>query len=82
MRYKITSIFFYKESQYTVTTKIVGTIKSITTIEVFSQAPEVKRAFWGGSFWGSGLYINTVLRHSSEKRIAQYVKNQGILSIG
>jgi len=58
-------------------TKIVRTIKSITAREIFSQAPGVKRALWGGSFWGSGFYISTVGRHSNEKIIAQYVKNQG-----
>ena len=31
----------------------------------------------GGSFWGSGFYINSVSRHGKEKTIAQYVKNQG-----
>ena len=58
-------------------TKIVRTIKSITAREIFSQAPGVKRALWGGAFWGSGFYINTVGRHSNEKIIVQYVKNQG-----
>ena len=58
-------------------TKIARTIKSITAREIFSQAPGVKRALWGGAFWGSGFYINTVGRHSSEKVIASYVKNQG-----
>ena len=59
-------------------TKIARTIKSITAREIFSQAPGVKRALWGGSFWGSGFYINTVGRHGNEKIIATYVKNQGL----
>ena len=58
-------------------TKIARTIKSITAREIFAQAPGVKRALWGGAFWGSGFYINTVGRHSNEKVIAAYVKNQG-----
>jgi len=58
-------------------TKIARTIKSITAREIFSQAPGVKRALWGGSFWGSGFYVNTVGRHGNEKIIAEYVKNQG-----
>ena len=58
-------------------TKIATTIKSITAREIFSQAPGVKRVLWGGSFWGSGFYIHTVGRHSNEKIIAEYVKNQG-----
>ena len=58
-------------------TKIARTIKSITAKEIFAEAPGVKRALWGGAFWGSGYYINTIARHSNEKVIAQYVKNQG-----
>lgn len=58
-------------------TKIARTIKSLTAREIFAQAPGVKRALCGGAFWGSGFYINTVGRHSNEKVIAAYVKNQG-----
>ena len=58
-------------------TKIARTIKSITAREIFSQAPGVKRALWGGAFWGSGFYINTVGRYANEEVIANYVKNQG-----
>ncbi len=58
-------------------TKIALTIKSITAREIFSQATDVKRVLWGGAFLGSRFYINTVGRHSNEKIIAQYVKNQG-----
>ena len=57
--------------------KIARTIKSITAREIFSQAPGVKRALWGGSFWGSGFYINTVGQYANEEIIANYVKNQG-----
>tara|TARA_R110001583_G_scaffold111032_2_gene260084 strand:- start:17381 stop:17626 length:246 start_codon:yes stop_codon:yes gene_type:complete len=56
-------------------TKIARTIKSITAREIFSKAPGVKRALWGGSFWGSGFYVNTVGRHGNEKIIAAHVKN-------
>ena len=59
-------------------TQITRIIKSITAREIFSQAPGVKRALWGGSFWGSGFYINTVGRHGNEKIIAEYVNNQGL----
>lgn len=58
-------------------TKIARIIKSLTAREIFSQAPGVKRALWGGQFWGSGFYINTVGRHQTEKVITEYVKNQG-----
>src|SRR5450755_4251238 len=58
-------------------TKIVRTLKSVTTREVFVQAPEVKRKLWGGEFWGKGYFVNTVGQHGSEKVIAEYVKRQG-----
>lgn len=58
-------------------TKIARTIKSITARYIFDKAPGVKRALWGGSFWGSGFYINTVGRHGTEKIISKYVKSQG-----
>ena len=32
----------------------------------------------GGEFWGKGYFVNTVGQHGTEKRIAEYVKNQGL----
>lgn len=58
-------------------TKIVRLTKSITAREIFKHNPEVKKMLWGGSFWTSGYYINTVGRHGSEQMIANYVRNQG-----
>ena len=58
-------------------TNIVRKIKSITAREIFKQVPEVKRQLWGGEFWSDGYFINTVSKHGSEKRVAEYVKNQG-----
>jgi REP element-mobilizing transposase RayT len=58
-------------------TEIVTTIKSLVAKEVFKRAPEVKRKLWGGEFWGSGYFANTVGQHGSEKTIANYVRGQG-----
>jgi putative transposase len=58
-------------------TEIVRKIKSITATEIFRRMPQVKKELWGGEFWSSGYYINTVSKHGSEKRVAAYVKNQG-----
>ena len=33
---------------------------------------------WGGSFWISGFYANTVGQYSNEEVIRAYVKNQGM----
>ena len=58
-------------------TKIVTTIKSITAREIFLRVPSVKEQLWGGAFWSSGYYVNTVGRHGSEETIRQYVAGQG-----
>ena len=57
--------------------KIVQTIKSITAREAFLRVPSVKRQLWGGAFWSSGYYIDTVGRHGSEEAIRAYVAGQG-----
>ena len=56
---------------------IVQSIKSITGKEIFKRHPEVKKILWGGHFWTSGYYINTVGRYGNEEVIANYVKSQG-----
>jgi putative transposase len=58
-------------------TQIVRTMKSITAKEIFKLHPEVKKFLWGGSFWTSGYYVNTVGQYANEHVIRQYIKNQG-----
>ena len=58
-------------------TEIIQLIKSITAKQVFSKHPEVKKLLWGGKFWTSGYYVNTVGQYGNETVIANYVKNQG-----
>ncbi len=58
-------------------TTIVRIIKSITAREVFERVPQVKKQLWGGSFWSSGYFINTVGHHGSEDMIRSYVVKQG-----
>lgn len=60
-------------------TKMVQTIKSITAREIFLRHPEVKRMLWGGHFWTSGFYANTVGQYGNEAMIKNYVKNQGMV---
>jgi REP element-mobilizing transposase RayT len=59
--------------------KIAQIIKSITAREVFRRAPSVKKELWGGAFWSSGFYINTVGQHGNETTIRDYIANQGRL---
>ena len=59
-------------------TQLVRTVKSLTAREVFSRVPSIKKWLWGGSFWSSGFFINSVSRHGSEETIRQYVREQGV----
>lgn len=58
-------------------TQILTTVKSITAKKIFKSHPEVKKFLWGGSFWTSGYYVNTVGEYSNLDVIQKYVKNQG-----
>ncbi len=57
--------------------RLVQTIKSITTREIFYQLPNLKKEIWGSQFWSDDYYISTVGKHGNEKVIARYVKEQG-----
>ncbi len=56
---------------------IVQIIKSITAREIFKKHKEVKQMLWGGQFWTSGYYMNTVGWHGNEDVIKEYVAKQG-----
>jgi len=57
--------------------KMIRMLKSITAKELFRMYPEIKAKLWGGKFWTSGFYANTVGQYSNEEVIKAYVKNQG-----
>ncbi|MEI6865032.1 IS200/IS605 family transposase [Flavicella sp.] len=57
--------------------KIISTVKSIRAKEIFRLHPEVKRQLWGGKFWTSGYYVNTVGQYVNEEVIIKYLQNQG-----
>ena len=56
---------------------IAQTVKSITAKELFRLHPEVKEKLWGGNFWTSGYYVNTVGQYANEDVILKYIQNQG-----
>ena len=56
---------------------IVQIIKSITGMEIFRLHLEVKKELWGGKFWTSGYYINTIGQYGNEALIRKYVEEQG-----
>ena len=57
--------------------QIVQTVKSITAREIFAKHPEVKEFLWGGRFWTSGYYANTIGLYAGADVIKNYVKEQG-----
>ncbi len=57
--------------------EITRTIKSITAKQLFQRYPEIKAKLWGGSFWTSGYYANTVGQYGNEEVIKKYIENQG-----
>ena len=56
--------------------QIAQIVKSITAKKVFEKNQEVKKKLWGGKFWTSGYYINTVGLYGSKEMISNYVKQQ------
>ena len=71
-------VHFLVQSVPTVTIReVVTTIKSITARMIFKKHSEVKKLLWGGNFWTSGYYANTVGSHGTEEVIQQYVQKQG-----
>lgn len=57
--------------------EVVQTIKSITAIQIFNSHHEVKEKLWGGKFWPSGYYVNTVEQYGNADMIKKYVQSQG-----
>lgn len=73
-------IHFFLQSVPTYSpTNIANRVKGITAREIFKQHPEIKKnVLWGGHFWTSGYYINTVGKFANEEMMRNYIKNQGI----
>ena len=57
--------------------EIVRTIKSITAKQLFQKHPEIELKLWGGKFWTSGYYANTVGHYGNKEVIRKYIENQG-----
>jgi REP element-mobilizing transposase RayT len=61
--------------------EITMTIKSITAKQLFQRHPEIEAKLWGGKFWTSGFYANTVGQYGNEEVIRKYIENQGIQNV-
>ena len=69
--------FLIQTIPMTLPTNMVRKIKSLTSREIFDQAPEIKKQLWGGEFWSDEYYLSTVGKNGSETAIQEYVKGQG-----
>jgi putative transposase len=52
--------------------EIVRTIKSIIAKQLFQRHPEIEAKLWGGNFWTSGYYANTVSQYANEEVITDF----------
>ena len=57
--------------------ELVRVVKSLTAREIFERHKEVKKRLWGGRFWTSGYYANTVGQYGNEEIIKRYVQEHG-----
>jgi len=57
--------------------QIVRVLKSNTAKELFRRHPGLKAQLWGGNFWTSGYYANTVGQYGNQEVIQKYIENQG-----
>ena len=57
---------------------ITRTLKSITSKQLFQKYSEIKEKLWGGNFWTSGYYANTVGQYANEDVIRKHIENQGV----
>jgi REP-associated tyrosine transposase len=76
--YEIDYIHFLVQSVPTIAvSEITRTIKSISAKHLFRRHPEIETKLWGGNFWTSGFYANTVGQYANEDVIRKYVESQG-----
>jgi len=76
--YESNHVHFLIQSVPNITvSEITKILKSITARELFVVHPEIKEKLWGGNFWTSGYYANTVGQYGNEEVIKKYVENQG-----
>lgn len=71
-------VHFFIQSVPKISVEImVRTLKSITAKVISRLHPEVKNKLWGGNFWTSGYYVNTVGHYGNEDILQKYIQNQG-----
>ncbi len=59
-------------------TEIVKKVKSILARKILEAHPDVRTELWGGKFWTTGYYINTVGQYANADVIQKYIQSQGL----
>ena len=54
--------------------KVVETLKTISSKEIREEFPRVKKELWGGEFWEDGYFARTVGDKITAEVIKKYVK--------
>jgi len=76
--YEIDHVHFLLQSVPSMSvSEITMKLKSITAKQLFQRHPEIKSKLWGGNFWTSGYYANTVGQYGNEEVIRKYIESQG-----
>ncbi len=76
--YEIDHVHFLVQSVPNLSvSEIARSVKSITAKQLYQRHPEIKAKLWGGNFWTSGFYANTVGQYANEEVIRKYVETQG-----
>lgn len=57
--------------------QIFRLVKSITTLQLFENYPELKKELWGGEFWSDGGYVASVGEGVNADVIRSYIAKQG-----
>jgi len=52
-------------------------VKSITSIKLFEEHPDLKKELLGGEFWSDGGYAGTVGEGINAEIIRKYIQSQG-----
>ena len=74
--YESDHVLFLVQSVPTISvSEITRTLKSITAKQLFQRHPEIKAKLWGGNFWTSGYYANTVGQYENVEVIKRYIEN-------
>jgi len=66
-------IFLSFPPRYSIS-KVVETLKTISSKEIREEFPRVKKELWGGEFWEDGYFARTVGDKITAEVIKKYVK--------